>query len=70
MIRLRKADGTVTPVDQSTFVEIVDMDNKVAMVVFQTPDGVIHTLNRRSPDAARYASMFNLEFCPAVELKE
>lgn len=68
MIRLRKSDGTSTTVEPGTFVEIADLDGKVSLVVFQTRDGIIHTLESGSPDAKRYASLFKLDLCPEVRL--
>lgn len=59
MIRLRKIDGeeTIVPKD-NPFIEIVDVDNKLLVVLFQRDDGSIKLITSAVPEASKYTAMF------------
>ena len=58
MLRIRNADGSTQIIEKGQFVELCDLDGRVAQVSFITPDGSIRVISSREPDAQRYQAMF------------
>lgn len=70
MIRIREADGRVMVVDESyRFVEICDMDGRVARVLYFDAYGVLHDVEAGSPEAERYRRAFKTDFIPVKPLR-
>ena len=57
MIQIRSADGTVVPVKDGQFVEIVADDGAIGMVFFKVP-GMVIQVSPGTADAQRYEDMF------------
>lgn len=65
MIRLRTTRGDILPVSEtSRFVELCDLDGRVAKVFYRDERGVINEVTAGSPEAERYARMMRVTFIP------
>lgn len=70
MIRIRSIDGSVRTLDQTQrFVEICDLDGKVARLLYVDDTGAIHLCDANDDVAKNYARIFQVKFCPIVPLK-
>lgn len=71
MIRIRSSDGHAKVVDESYhFVEICDMDGRVARVLYFDSYGVLHDVEAGSPEAERYSRAFKTDFIPLKTLRD
>lgn len=68
MLRLRKDDGAVLEVTQSTFVEVADDHGDIAYLIYTTPSGVVKLINANDPEAERYSHLFHVKFCPVIKI--
>lgn len=64
MLRIRTSTGQLQEIDQSyRFVEICDLDGKVAKVFYLDNMGTLHEIDGSSAEAARYSKVFkSVEF--------
>lgn len=58
MIQLRKNDGSVMPVPDASFVEIVSDTGEIGQVIYSPARGAVMTIEPGTTDAERYAGMF------------
>ena len=72
MIRLRHNNGTVTEVHETHFVEICDLEGRVAAVAYLDPAGVTHVNQADStgmPMLRKYAETFkDVQLAPVIGL--
>lgn len=65
MLRLRTTTGALVPLPkESHFIEICDLDGKLARVVYEDATGRIRDIDSSHPDFARYAGMMKVETVP------
>lgn len=65
-LQIRSTDGKVTPMPAHRFIEVCDVEGRIAVLVYQDDHGAIHLLQQGDPAAARYAGMFNVKFSPVT----
>ena len=73
MIRVRSKNGSHQTLGANfQFVELTDMEGRVAQVSYVVGSGELRVLTAGDDDPAfeAYLKMFNLEGCPVITLKE
>lgn len=69
MIRIRKQDGTTLDIPDGVFVEVCDLEGKIAQVSYMDEDGGMHVIKQTDPEARDYSRLFQgIEFVPIVPL--
>lgn len=69
MLRIRTHKNEVTPVVDGRFVEITDLQGRVAAIFFATETGEIKQIEAGDPEAERYAKLFGVELCPVKRVQ-
>jgi len=61
-IALRSGNGTRIPLGESApFIEVLSADNKLCMLIVQTPDGAINVHKPSDPELHDYAHRYRLD---------
>ena len=65
MLRIRATDGKLVDIDTTyRFVELCDLEGRVAKLFYTDSMGVVHESDANSPEALRYQKAFKVEFVP------
>lgn len=65
MLRIRDINGQAQEIqDQFRFIELCDLEGRVAILFYRDDAGVIHTVRHGDPQATKYAATMGIEFCP------
>ena len=70
MLRLRSKNGETKELDENfQFVELTDVDGKVAIVLYSDPRGGVGQIIGGTVDADRYKQWFKVDFCPIINVE-
>jgi hypothetical protein len=65
MLRLRHTTGEVVELPPTArFIELIDEDKKVALLVYRDDKGICHVVRPGDSEAVRYAKLYGATFCP------
>jgi hypothetical protein len=71
MLRIRSLEGVVRQLEEDErFVEIADLDGKLALLIYEREDGSIVMLNNKDKKFADYVGLYGLESSAVKDLGE
>lgn len=65
MVRIRKKDGATVDVDG--FVEVVNNEGQIGILIYEDATGQIHIVNSDDEESGRYRKLFGVDFCPVFK---